>query len=358
MGGVIIFVSLSSEQVNELQGHIKKFSKYLKSANFLQDIDDRNSRVLFYQNELPKKIDELSEIELEEIISNLWASRIWGNKQYLVQKIIAENGLDTLKDEIKRLLNTSKPAPEKYARALKKIKGLGPASITEMLSYIQPDKCGIWNRKARDALKILKIDNFVNPNKYQLSKKEYTIFNKVMLAILRELNKTGVVLDFPMDLIFVDFFLFEVSQGMAVEEHKDFDHDEIRDLTENIGFMLGFETDTEVNVAHGARVDVVWRARIGNLGMVTYVFEVHKSGSIDSLLLNLQKAKSNPTVQKVIAISDETQLLKIEKECEGLPAGFKRDLTFWQVKHVQEVAENLQSSMEIINSLDLIRGTF
>lgn len=345
-----------------MQEYIKKFSKYLKSANFLQDIDDRNSRVLFYQNELPNKIDELSEIELEEIISNLWASRIWGNKQYLVQKIIAENGLDTLKDEIKRLLITSKPVSERYARALKKIKGLGPASITEMLSYIQPDKCGIWNRKARDALKILKIDNFVNPNKYQLSKKEYTIFNQVMQAILEELNKIGVVLDFPMDLIFVDFFLYEVSRGMSagrnVKEPKDFDHDEIRDLTENIGFMLGFETDIEVNVAHGARVDVVWRTRIGNLGMVTYVFEVHKSGSIDSLLLNLQKAKSNPTVQKVIAISDEAQLQKIEKECEGLPAGFKRDLTFWQVKHVQEVAENLESSMEIINSLDLIRGTF
>ena len=72
----------------------------------------------------------------------------------------------------------------------------------------------------------------------------------------------------------------------------------------------------------------------------------------------MQKAKSNPTVQKVIAISDEAQLQKIEKECEGLPTEFKRDLTFWQVKHVQQVAENLQSSMEIINSLDLIRGTF
>lgn len=351
-------MSLSSEQVKALQDHVRKFYKYLESASFSQDINDRNSRVLFYQNELPNKINELSEIELEEIISNLWASRIWGNKQYLVQKIIGENGLDPLKDEIKRLLDTSKPASERYVRALNKIKGLGPASITEMLSYIQPDQCGIWNRKARDALKILKIDNFVNPNKYRISTKEYTIFNQVMQAILEELKKSGVALDFPMDLIFVDFFLFEVSQGMSVEEPIDFDHDEIRDLTENVGFMLGFETDTEVNVAHGARVDVVWRARIGNLGMVTYVFEVHKSGSIDSLLLNLQKAKSNPTVQKVIAISDEAQLKKIEKECEGLPAGFKRDLTFWQVKHVHEVAENLESSMEIINSLDLIRGTF
>jgi hypothetical protein len=29
-----------------------------------------------------------------------------------------------------------------------------------------------------------------------------------------------------------------------------------------------------MSIAHGAKVDVVWRARIGNLGAVTYIFEV------------------------------------------------------------------------------------
>ncbi len=352
-------MKLSPKQVNALRHYVKKFDSYLKSNSFSNDLSDREQRVSFYHEELPDKIEDISEIELEEIISNLWASRMWGNKQYLVQKIINENGLGSIKYEIKRLLDTSIPASERYYRALNKINGLGPASITEMLTYIQPEECGIWNRKARDALKILGIEH-VNPDKYRLSANEYAIFNQLMLEILNELKNAGISTDYAMDLIFVDFFLFVVSQGLPTVIYNGpiFDHDEIRDLTENIGVMLGFETDTEVNVAHGARVDVVWRTRIGNLGMVTYVFEVHKSGSIDSLLLNLQKAKSNPTVQKVIAISDEAQLKKIEKECEGLPEGFKRDLTFWQVKHVQEVAEKLQSSMEIINSLDLIRGTF
>ena len=127
-------------------------------------------------------------------------------------------------------------------------------------------------------------------------------------------------------------------------------------MIRDIGVMLGFDADTEVQVAHGARVDVVWRARIGNLGMVTYVFEVHRSGSIDSLLLNLQKAKSSPTVQKVIAVSDERQLEKIKSESEGLPEGFRRALEFWPVKEVQRVGENLQTAMEIINRLGL--GTF
>jgi len=39
-------------------------------------------------------------------------------------------------------------------------------------------------------------------------------------------------------------------------------------------------------------------------GLVTYVFEVHRKGSVDNLIVNLQKALNNPTVQKIIAVSD------------------------------------------------------
>ena len=49
---------------------------------------------------------------------------------------------------------------------------------------------------------------------------------------------------------------------------------------------------------------VVWRAKIGSLGAIEYVFEIHKKGSIKSLILNLQKASRSPTVQKVIAVSN------------------------------------------------------
>jgi len=69
--------------------------------------------------------------------------------------------------------------------------------------------------------------------------------------------------------------------------------------------------------------------------------------------MNLQRAKSSPTVQKVVAISDETQLEKIESESEGLPEEFRRNLEFWPVEEVLMVAENLESAMEIINRLNL-----
>jgi hypothetical protein len=167
-----------------------------------------------------------------------------------------------------------------------------------MLSYIQPDARGIWNKKGREAIESLGLDSYVNPNKYRLSSEEYNTFNEVLHSIAKELEAAQFE---HVDLLFVDYFLYEVTQNPAlptppIEKLETFDHDEIRDMIQGIGVMLGFDTDTEVQVGHGAKVDVVWRARIGDLGLVTYVFEVHKSGSMDSLLPNLQKSKSSPTV--------------------------------------------------------------
>ncbi len=85
-------VPLSSKQVATLQPELKKFKAYAQSAKFQQDEHERHDRVEFFQLEFPKRIPQLSEADLAELISDLWAAQIWGNKQYLVQQIVAKNG--------------------------------------------------------------------------------------------------------------------------------------------------------------------------------------------------------------------------------------------------------------------------
>jgi hypothetical protein len=355
-------VRLNEQQRRRLTPHIQRFQSYVRSEQFREDQAQRLSHVKFFQEELPERLPQFSEADLGEIVNKLWASRIWGNKQYHVQTIIADNGLDKLRTELTHLLDRSKSAGERYERFLQGIKRLGPASVTEILCYNEPDRCGIWNRRAREAFKILGLDDQVDPEKYRLSGAEYEKFNAVLQALAEELRRAEWALKAPaakavfrdVDLLFVDFFLYEVSRSRPEKPPTEFDHDEIRDLISTIGEMLGFESQTELRIAHGAQVDVVWRARIGNLGVVTYVFEVHRSGTIDSLLLNLQKARSNPTVQKVIAVSDEGRLEQIKKETEGLPEEFRKALSFWLVSEVQKVAENLQAVDEIIDRLGLV----
>lgn len=353
-------VALDIAQKKAIKSHLQNFKTYVQSDGFRKDQDERANRVAFFQRELPEKVESLSEAEIDELVSSLWASRMWGNKQYLVEKIVSDNGIEKLRHELKLLLDNSTPVSTRYDHFLREVTYLGPASLTEMLSYIQPDACGIWNKKARQALKGLGLDGYVDPDKYRLSSREYDTFNQVLHAIALELEAAQFK---NVDLLFVDYFLYEVTENSDQEvtpptPKEAFDHDEIKDMIQSIGIMLGFDADTEVQVGHGAKVDVVWRARIGNLGLVTYVFEVHKSGSIDSLLLNLQKSKSSPTVQKVIAVSDEEQLERIKKEYEGLPEEFRRAVGFWQVGEVQKVSESLQSAIDVINKLGLVQGAF
>lgn len=355
-------ISLTDAQESALRRYLGKFRQYMGTPAFQADQKQRQERVAFFQQELPRRLEDFSEADVEVLLTHLWASAAWGNKAYLAQKIINDNGLQVLRDQLKHLLTSDDPE-EAYEQFLRRVKGMGPASTTEMLAYIHPDRCGIWNRRARDALQILGITDYVSTNKYSLSSQEYRTFNRLLMSIARELQAAGIS---DVDLLMVDFFLYEVArtgeletaiapvEKPSVREPVSFDHDEVRELIAQIGSSLGFDISTEVKVAHGAKVDVVWRARIANLGVVTYVFEVHRSGSIDSLLLNLQKARSAPSVQKVIAVSDEHQLEQIQRECEGLPEEFRRSLRFWPVSDVIQTAEHLQRVMESVGKLGLI----
>jgi len=161
-------------------------------------------------------------------------------------------------------------------------------------------------------------------------------------------------------LLDVDLFLYYVAavaekvQAIEVEPEEDFDHDEVREMLLQIGQGLGFEVDSDVPLAPGAKVDVIWRARIGNLGEIKYVFEVHKEGSVDSLLLNLLKAQSDPTVQKVIAVSDERRLNIIRKEASSLPQLSNR-IIYWTVTEVKRAADLLGELKGIMEKLELVK---
>ena len=354
-------MELSKEQQQKIKEYLTKF---MSSVDFREEMSSREKRREFILALLSKKkLRSMTELQFGELISKLWASALWGNKEYLVQKIIDANGMDKIIDELENLLYGSEPFDKRFDRFLREIKGLGPATITEILCLYDPNRYGIWNDKARKALKILQCDALPLA-KYKISGKEYIKINNAFLEIAQCLKNLGIE---DADLLAVDYFLYEVwfaekertkKEALPSLEDKGFDHDEIRDFIRDIGNWLGFEVDTEKQIAPGACVDCVWMARIANLGVVTYVFEVHKSGSIDSLILNLQKALNNPTVQKIIAVSDDKRIEKIQREVHGLPENFRKSLTFWEVKDVINTHERLSEAMESISKLELVKSRF
>lgn len=357
-------IELPRLQLNNLKKYIQEYKEYSKTEDYKRSIEDRQKRKEFYQKFTPSKIKKMDKYEFTQFISKLWASRMFTNKEYRVKEIIESNGFEKVKEGLTELLHGKGKLEKRYENCLK-IKYLGPAAVTEILCYVYPKKCGIWNDKAKTALKFLGFHE-LPLEKYIISAKEYEKFNWTVSKIAEELNKAGFR---DADLLFADYFLYYVWRVAKEKEKPEkikevkkelttFDHEEIKEKIYQIGLWLGFDAEKEKTISEGARIDVVWSAKIGNLGMVNYVFEVQKRGGIDSLVLNLQKARNNPTVQKLIIVSNNQQIEKIKKEVEDLSEDFKKALTYWEIEEIQTVYENLSEITEIIDKLNLIQKEF
>lgn len=346
---------------------VELIGKYFKEIPehetfFAGAIENRKRHKETIENTLSKeKLDQMSEVSFSELISDLWASGLWGNKDYLVQNIIQSNGgIENIKKKFINLLYGKKPFEERFDEF--DVKNIGPASITEILCMFSPDKYGIWNINTRNGLRVL---TYTDPpfTKYRITGKDYNLINSVMGYVADELRKLGMT---NVDMLTVDYFLYKVSELGDVGKTKsqpdkvsiEFDHDEVRDYLRDIGNILGFEAVTEYTVATGAKVDTMWSAKIGNLGSIRYVFEVQMGGSIDSLILNLQRARSNQTVQRVVAVSDAKQLEKIKAEVETLPEEFRKSLVFWDQQDVVKTYEMLFKAQELMAELGLTKAPF
>jgi hypothetical protein len=182
---------------------------------------------------------------------------------------------------------------------------------------------------------------------YQLNGKKYKELSAIAREIAGEMKVMGAE---DTSLLAVDYFIWEelqVEENLSrihkktkeikpvetlTREESKFVHNEIRDKIRDIGQWLGFNAKIEQKVADGSVVDAVWESVIGNMGRVLYVYEVQTKGSIDSLILNLLKAKNNPAVQGAVAVSDKEQIEKIKKHSATIKG--LEDLKYWDYEEV------------------------
>jgi len=353
----------SQFNTQKLKKALEKFKKYSKEERFLKDVKERTRRKNFFKSLIEDVLNRnmLDELVFGGMIKNLWSAMLWSNKDYLVNNIIVHNGLEKLKKEIYGLIEKNKPIGERYERFVNSVKYMGPSMVTEILCHLEPQSAGIWNDKARKALAWLEAKG-VPYEKYKINSEEYERFNQFLNVLAKILENDGYK---EVDFLFVDYFLWEIYNDIAQyrETEKKIEeriirsgasrHDEIKEKIAQIGSWLGFEAETEKQVAIGSRVDDVWRARIANLGAVSYLFEVQDKGSISNLIVNLQKAQKNPTVQKLIIVSDKKQIERIKKEVGEMPESFRKAVVFWDIEQVERAHQNLEQVIEAIADLNL-----
>ena len=174
---------------NKLQKAIEHFKNLSQQSTFLEDEKERKERILFYQDKLNK---DISNIDFEEMIAKLWAMRIWGNKDYIIQKMINENGLRKMVTVFKKAKDSNVIVSDLYEEMIGSIKYMGPSIATELLCYFVPYKAGIWNTRAREALLWLEIKDI--PLKYRISGEEYKHFNTILVSISQKLKEPWFLL--------------------------------------------------------------------------------------------------------------------------------------------------------------------
>ena len=332
------------------------FSK-LSQESDINDLNERTERELFYKNYTYDKIISMDENEFYEYISKLWAMIIWGNKHYIIDKYISDNGFENLKKSIANLLYGKEPIEKRWDYFKEKIKGFGPAMTSELLCYTNPNEYMIWNTTATTAYKNLEIKDIPKHN-YQLTGKKYIELTSYSKEIQKEIEKKYNKKE---NLLFVDYFFWDClrdSEEDKREEEKTNEtvvnnksyHNEIVDYIKNIGTLLGYNSNVKGNIKNSGKIaDAIWEFNVGNLGKIKYVFEVQDSGSIDSLIVSLMNASQDISVQAVIAVSDETQINKIKQHCNNIHGSFNGKLKFWDINEIARAYKELSDSMEIIN---------
>ena len=334
-------------------------------------VAEREERKAYYQSWTKERIKTMNEDEFVEYIGKLWSMIVWGNKKYIANKIIETNGFENIKNMLIDLLYGTEPIEERWDKFYNSKTRLGASSMSELLSYINPNEYVICNKVTCDCFRWLEVENVPKYN-YQYTGAVYKNLCGVAKQIQKEMTSNGIE---NVDLLIMDYMFWDViypiikREGIntttpdVVEEiplekdEKQFVHDDIKEQLVRIGEWLGFESKSEVKIADGAKVDVVWEAQIGNMGKVIYVFEVQTHGSIDSLILNLQKSMNNAAVQAIVAVSDEAQIEKIKREAKGIHS-IETKLKTWDYLEVIEMHNCLERSNEIINNLKLVPDSF
>ena len=349
----------------QLIKHLTAFKKWFK-ANKIQAVVEQQEREQLsvnIQQYTKERLQNMSEDDLFDYIAPLWAMAMWGNKHYQVDNIIEANGMPLLREQFANFIYGSTILEKRWDEFRSKIKGVGPAIMSELLCKTYPNEYLIWNRKTYNGFTVLEIPNLPR-YEARLNGKTYEILSKHGREIVEVAQKKGFT-DIS-DMLILNTFIWQelqipseecIPSKVEVLESKGgkddlFIHNDIRDKLAEIGRCLGFRAEVEKKVADGAVVDTIWEVTIGNMGRVIYVFEVQTSGSIDSLILNLMKAKNNKAVQGIVAVTDEKQIERIKKEITALP--INGEVKFWNYEEVLRVHESLQYVNESINKLTLV----
>lgn len=345
--------AIDKQTLDRLVPRFRDFLESEEGQNWAQDRAEKDTFFATYFSEA--EIDSLEEGTLRELIHILWAFNNFTNKDWVYQEMLS-SGVPEIRRLFTQLLYGDSSLAERFHSVTKGVRMMGAASVSEILAHHDSDQYPIWNRRSRQGIVGLGIDEALLPKSAQISGSQYVTFCDLVSGV-----RDQIVKDYPdfTDFLKLDFLLYFVSTQEAPtvappEEIEHFEHDTVIDEVLELGDGLGFEVQKEFTVMRGCRIDAIWRSRVANLGTIAYAFEVHRRGSRDSAILNLQRVRRDPSIQKVVLVSSKDELEKFRGEIASLSESFRESVGYFEVEDLERALSHLQSLKDIMKTLGLL----
>lgn len=278
----------------------------------------------------------------------------------LLNKMLKPN-LSGIRAAFEYLLCSDDPAAKRYDHILSNVRMMGATAVSEILTDRDRAPYALWHGRSRAGIVALGMPEHSLARSAHVSRSQYQSFCDVLGECFTQVS--GEHPEFE-ELLGIDFLLYYISlRGAAeapptveslVEPVDDFEHDEVVDQVLELGDGLGFEVRKEVDVTRGCRIDAVWRTRVANLGTIAYAFEVHRKGSRDSAIVNLQRARRDASVQKLIVVSFDEELRRFREEVWSLSEDFRNAIAYLSVDDLQTALGHLNSLKSILKGLGLL----
>ncbi|MEM2964183.1 MAG: hypothetical protein QXE22_01860 [Candidatus Bathyarchaeia archaeon] len=252
----MVIFELSSEQIEILKGYVQEFKEWLKTPKGQANVREHREHERYFKERLSSdNLDKMTSDEFREVYKTLWASNIWGNKDWYVDnRLLGPNGLETIKRELKKLLYGAGGIDARYDEFRKNVKGFGPSLISEILHFVFPEKYCLWNEKPKSVLPFLGLtllpDRFF---KHQItSGSEYLQCVNVLKVIKDELKNFGILDFIDLDVFF--WHIYDDVMTVKLKAEKEVispikprkvqisDHDGAEYYLLELGNMLGFLT--------------------------------------------------------------------------------------------------------------------
>lgn len=180
----------------------KVFMENEKGIAWKHEREERNDA--FYDLLNKENVLKVNENDFRDLIKSLWATGFWTNKDYKVDRLLEDNGMEIISDSLFNVLYDNKPLKERYDTFLRKINGIGPSMLTEILTFVDPESYCIWNDKPKKVLPFLDIKGSLPDRvfKYDMKGKEY---EQCLDFLSNFRDYIGSVIDNP-DFLDVDLF--------------------------------------------------------------------------------------------------------------------------------------------------------